>query len=104
MSKQDADREFDKIAVPESRTIARDTLLKPIAKVDHQKPHNPLLFIGGDNDHIFPSSFTKRIAGAYKHKGSVVDFKSFAGRSHYICGEEGWQEVADYVIDWIEKL
>ncbi len=104
MSREESDREYEKIAVPESRTIARDTLLKSFANVDFKKPHNPLLFIGGENDNIFPAGFTKRIAGNYKDKNSLVDFKSFAGRSHYIAGEKGWQEVADYVLSWISKL
>jgi pimeloyl-ACP methyl ester carboxylesterase len=104
MSRAESDKEFDKIAVPESRTIARDTLLKSFANIDFKKPHNPLLFIGGENDHIFPANFTKRIAGRYKDKNSKVDFKSFAGKSHYIAGEEGWEEVADYAINWINQL
>lgn len=104
MSRAESDREYEKIAVPESRTIARDTLLKSFAKVDFAKPHNPLLFIGGERDNIFHASFTQRIAGAYKHRGSVTDFKSFPGRSHYIAGEKGWQEVADYVLGWLGKI
>lgn len=103
MSRAESDREFDKIAVPESRTIARDTLLKSFAKVDFSKRHNPLLFIGGGKDHIFPTSFTKRIAGRYQDENSIVDYKSFEDKSHYIAGEKGWEAVADYVLDWLNK-
>ncbi len=103
LSREESDKEFEKIAVPESRTIARDTLLKSFANVDLKKPHNPLLFIGGENDNIFPASFTKKIAGSYKDANSITDFKSFANRSHYICGEKGWQEVADYVLNWLAQ-
>ncbi|MES2691292.1 MAG: alpha/beta hydrolase, partial [Bacteroidota bacterium] len=103
MSRAGSDKEFDKIAVPESRTIARDTLLRSFAKVDLKKPHNPLLFIGGENDNIFPASFTRRIAGSYQDKNSITDFKSFEGRSHYICGEKGWEEVAGYIAEWLGK-
>lgn len=104
MSRAESDKFFDQVAVPESRTIARDTLLKSFAKIDHRLPHNPLLFIGGENDNIFPASFTKRIAGSYKDKNSITGFKSFAGRSHFTCGEQGWEEVAGYVLNWIKKL
>jgi pimeloyl-ACP methyl ester carboxylesterase len=100
-SREESDRLFDEIAVPESRKIARDTLLTSFAKVDFKKPHNPLLFIGGTKDNIFSSSFTKRIAGSYKDKNSVVDYKAFEGRSHFIAGEKGWKEVADYVLEWM---
>jgi pimeloyl-ACP methyl ester carboxylesterase len=104
MTREESDKEFEKIAVPESRTIARDTLLKSFANIDLKKSHNPILFIGGENDNIFPASFTKKIAGSYKDDNSITDFKSFANRSHYICGEKGWQEVADYVLNWLTKI
>jgi hypothetical protein len=30
----------------------------------------------------------------------VTEFKEFVGRSHYSLGQEGWEEVADYALDW----
>lgn len=103
-SKEESDQLFETIAVPESRTVARDTLLTSFAKVDFKKPHQPLLFIGGDRDNIFHSTFTKKIAGSYKDKNSIVDYKEFKGRSHFLAGEKGWEEIADYVLAWIQKL
>ena len=103
-TKEESDRLYDQIAVPESRKIARDTLLSSFANIDFKKPHQPLLFIGGAKDAIFASSFTKRIAGSYKDKNSLVDFKEFEGRSHFIAGEKGWEEVAGYVLNWIKKV
>ena len=78
-------------------------LLKSIGNVDFKKAHNPLLFIGGSNDAIFPADFTAKIDNSYKDKNSVLDLKIFEGRSHFICGEKGWEEVAEYVLNWIEK-
>lgn len=103
MTRADSDKAYDQIACPESRKIARETLLKPFANVDHSKPHAPLLFIGGESDTIFPAAFTKRNAAAYKDKNSITDFKSFPGRSHFLCGQEGWQEIAEYVSEWVGK-
>lgn len=103
-SREESDKLYDQIAVPESRKIARDTLLDSFANVDFTKPHQPLLFIGGENDTIFPSAFTKRIAGRYKHQNSVTDYKSFPGRSHFIAGEAGWEEVAEYVEGWLGRI
>lgn len=102
-SKAESDKLYDQIAVPESRKIARDTLLTSFANVDFNKAHAPLLFIGGDKDNIFHSTFTKKIAGKYSDKNSVVDFKEFKDRSHFLAGEKGWQEVAGYVNDWINR-
>jgi pimeloyl-ACP methyl ester carboxylesterase len=103
-SKAESDLLFEQIAVPESRKIGRDTLLKSVAKIDFKKPHQPLLFIGGEKDNIFSAKFTKQIADSYKDDNSIVNYKSFEGKSHFICGEKGWQEVAEYVLDWIRKL
>src|ERR671926_250738 len=68
-----------------------------------KKPHEPLLFIGGENDHIFPPNLTRKIANKYKDANSKVDLKIFKGKSHFICGEEGWEKVADYILEWYEK-
>lgn len=103
-SKKESDQLYETVAVPESRKIARDTLLTSFAKVDFSKQHNPLLFIAGEKDNIFSSAFTKKIAGSYKNKNSIVDYKEFKNRSHFIAGEKEWEEVADYVLDWIKKI
>jgi len=73
------------------------------ASIDFKKPHQPLLFIGGENDNIFSAQFTQKIAGSYQDKNSVTDFKAFAGRSHFLCGEKGWEEIADYILGWLEN-
>lgn len=95
---------FNAVAVPESFKVSRETLMKSFSNAEFSKPHVPLLFIGADRDAIFPPSLTRKIAGKYSDKNSRVDVKIFEGRSHFLCGEKGWQEIADYIIDWYEKL
>jgi len=104
LTPEEAEKSFDAIAVPESRRIGRDTVLKSFSNVNFRKPHAPLLFIGGEKDTIFSPGLTKRIAARYSDKGSRVDFKVFSGRSHFIAGEKGWQEVAAHVQGWITSL
>ena len=104
VSRAESDKLFDTTAVPESRKVARETLYKPIAHIDHKKAHVPLLFIGGQVDNIFPGDFTKRNAGAYKENSGITDLKIFPGRSHFICGQEGWEEVAGYIEQWLKGL
>ena len=95
---------FDQYAVPESYKVSRQLVLNSFSNLDFKRPHAPLLFIGGGSDHIFPPSLTQRIAGKYKDAGSRVDVKIFEGKSHFICGEPGWEKVADYVLKWYEGL
>lgn len=96
--------EYDKFVVPEGRNVPRSMLTDPYGKVDFNKPHQPLLFISGEKDNIIPKSLNKKNFDAYKDKNSIKAYKEFAGRSHYICGQENWEEVADYVNEWIESI
>ena len=102
ISRAESDRVFDEYVVPESRNIARGTL-KSFARIDFKKSHAPLLFIAGEKDNIIPAALNKKNFDAYKHAGSVRTFKQFDGRSHYIVGEPGWEEVAGYVLNWIKS-
>jgi pimeloyl-ACP methyl ester carboxylesterase len=63
----------------------------------------PLLFLSGGNDHILPpavqrENFEKNV----KHSDAITAYKLFPRRSHFTCGEPGWQEVADFAINWAQ--
>ncbi len=59
----------------------------------------PLLLIAGGDDHTAPQSTNE---SNYKHYKSdaVTELKVYPGRAHFHVGLEGWEEVADYAIDW----
>ncbi|PBJ10115.1 alpha/beta hydrolase [Flavobacterium sp. ACN6] len=95
---------FAAIAVPESFKVSRELVLNSFSNIDFKKSHEPILFIGGGSDAIFPAELTKTLAHKYKHSSSRVDLKIFQGKSHFICGENGWEIVADYILDWYENL
>ena len=43
-------------------------------------------------------------ANADKYKArAVTDYKEFPGRSHHTVGQDGWEEVADYAIQWAAR-
>jgi len=95
---------FETTAVPESYKVSRQLVLNSFSNIDFKKPHAPLLFVGGGNDHIFPHTLTQTIANSYKDQNSRVDLKIFDDKSHFICGEPGWEQVADYILNWHESL
>ncbi len=93
---------YDRYVVPESRGVPTQSLTS-VAKVDFKKPHPPLLITAGEKDHIIPASLNK--ANYRKYRGpSVTDFKEFPGRDHFVIGEKGWEEVADYCLSWMERV
>jgi pimeloyl-ACP methyl ester carboxylesterase len=62
----------------------------------------PLLLIAGGEDHVAPASLNESNFKHYK-SSAVTEFKEFPGRSHYTLGQAGWEEVADYALDWAVK-
>jgi len=89
---------YDRYIVPESRRVPRDSLT---AWINFRKPHPPLLLIAGSTDTIIPASLNRTNHARYKWSSSVTDLKEFAGRTHLIIGQKGWEEVADYVVGWL---
>jgi pimeloyl-ACP methyl ester carboxylesterase len=98
------EKAFERFAVPESYKVSRQLVLNSFSNIDFKKSHAPILFIGGGNDNIFPPGLTRSIAGKYKDANSRVDVKIFEGKSHFICGEPGWETVADHILHWNENL
>lgn len=94
---------FERYVVPESRRVPRESLTRT-AMIDFKKPHAPLLFIAGGNDHIIPASLNRNNYAKYKASLSITDYKEFAGRAHFIIGQKNWEEVAEYVVGWLKKI
>jgi pimeloyl-ACP methyl ester carboxylesterase len=68
--------------------------------VDYKNPNRaPLLFISGSDDHLMPPKIQQSNAKHYKAAGTVTEVKEFEG-PHLLPSIEGWQEVADYALDW----
>lgn len=93
---------YEHLTVPESKTVARGGLTSA-AKVDFDKAHPPLLITAGDEDTIIPAHLNRRIYKRYAKNGSVLDYKEFKGRNHYILGQPIWKEDADYILEWLDK-
>jgi pimeloyl-ACP methyl ester carboxylesterase len=62
----------------------------------------PLLIITGEIDHVVPPAIGKAVLKKYTSTGSpaIVEYKEFAGRTHRIVSQDGWEEVADYALNW----
>jgi pimeloyl-ACP methyl ester carboxylesterase len=60
----------------------------------------PLLFIAGGEDHVIPAKVDVAQAKKYNKSEAVTEYREFPGRSHFTIGQEGWEEVADYALEW----
>jgi pimeloyl-ACP methyl ester carboxylesterase len=109
MSDIDAKAAYDRYQVPgPGRVIFQAAFanLNPRAptKVDfHKDDRPPLLVMGNDEDHTIPASVSKEAAQRLAKSKAVVDYKEFTGRPHFTAGAPGWEEVADYALDWANR-
>jgi pimeloyl-ACP methyl ester carboxylesterase len=93
---------WEKFTIPESKTVARGGL-SSAARVDFKKPHAPLLLTAGSTDTITPAHLNRRNFKAYHKNGSVLEYKEFEGRNHFVLGAPGWEGDAQFVHDWLVK-
>ena len=106
LSEEDSAKVYARYAVPgPGRVLFQGALAnfnpRAATKVDFGNDDRaPLLVIAGGEDHVSPDAINRATA---KHQGkskAITAYKEFPGRSHYTLGQDGWEEVADYALDW----
>jgi len=66
----------------------------------HNDKRAPLLVIAGGADHVSPPSINRTMAKLQHRSKSITAYKEFSGRNHFILGQPGWEEVADFALSW----
>jgi non-heme chloroperoxidase len=69
------------------------------SRVDEKKITCPVLMLSGGQDRATPARVVRRIAKKYHQ---VASYKEFQSMGHWILGEPGWEEVAEYIVDWLK--
>lgn len=108
MSDEESNAIFERYCVPAATGVLADIALanlhrNPPTEVDFAKEGRiPLLFIGFENDHVVPPKATRHNERKYDDSVSITEYQEFEGRPHF-PGAPGWEEVADFAIDWAER-
>jgi pimeloyl-ACP methyl ester carboxylesterase len=102
LGEQEAKIAFERTATHDSRNVFRDCM-GSTGTIDTTQPHAPLLFIAGAEDQIVPADLNEKNFKAYTDADSVTDYRKFDSRSHFICNEPGWQEVAEAIHAWLVR-
>jgi pimeloyl-ACP methyl ester carboxylesterase len=101
---------FERYAVPETGRIffedgfANFTLHGPTEVNFDRDERGPLLITVGEHDHTVPPAVAKENFGKYRHSAATTDFVEFPGRSHLLMAGDGWEEVAQYIAEWLDRV
>ncbi len=98
---------YDGQVIPTSGRIFLQALLAPLTDVTKVNYRNslraPLLIIAGELDRTVEARMNLANFRRYARSTAVTDYREFPGRTHWIIGQPGWEEVADHAMDWLVK-
>jgi pimeloyl-ACP methyl ester carboxylesterase len=97
----ESDELYDRYVVPTPGKVYWDGVLTSVGKINWTNPNRaPLLLIGGEIDLIADASMTRGIYEHQRRAASETALKIYPGRSHWTCMDPGWEQVADFALDW----
>lgn len=98
---------YERHVVPTSGRLFLQALLAPLTdatRVDYRNSRRaPLLIIAGELDRTVEARMNLANYRKYARSTAVTDHRVFPGRTHWIVGQPGWEEVADHAMDWLAK-
>jgi len=96
------DEMFERYIVPTAGKVYWDGVLAGGAgKITWaSKVRPPLLLMAGGKDLIADASMTRAMFDKQKRAASPTDFRLYPDRSHFLCLEPGWEEIADAALEW----
>ena len=71
------------------------------SKVDQSNVSCPVLVVAGAEDRMTPASVVRKVANKYK---AVSTYKEFENHAHWVVAEPGWEEIAEFVSDWLKQV
>jgi len=96
---------YDRHVVPAPGLLYWEEAFSIGNKVDVRNPDRPpLLLVAGEADRTIEPSMVRATYDMQRESRSETAFKAFPNRSHLCIVEPGWQEIADYVVDWVNQL
>ena len=106
MTPEESGRMYERYAVPGPGRVLFQAALanfnpRAATRVDfHNDARAPLLLIAGGADHTAPPAVTRAEARLQGKSMALTAYKEFPGRSHFTVGQPGWEEIADFALDW----
>jgi pimeloyl-ACP methyl ester carboxylesterase len=97
---EDRPRFYNAFVVPAPARIFYEAALMLGTRVNARARQQPLLITVGERDRTVTPYLARAACKIQQRSSARTDFKQFPGRSHFLCAEAGWEEVASYCADW----
>jgi pimeloyl-ACP methyl ester carboxylesterase len=105
-----AKRLYDEYAVPASGEPlfqAAAANLNPWSEVKvktKSADRGPLLVISGERDHTVPGAISRATFKKQRRNADVTEFVEVAGRGHALTIDDGWREVAETSLAFVQRF
>jgi pimeloyl-ACP methyl ester carboxylesterase len=97
--------EWERTAIPTPcRIFRQSTFLSKYTGVDWDGDRAPLLILSGGDDRTVTARVNHKNYFKYRKSDATTEYLEFEGRSHATIFEPGWEKVADYALDWAERV
>ena len=100
LRREESDRVYDEHYIPGTNRPFFDALGSSAAVDSGAAKRPPLLLVAGSEDHISPVQLNRKVAKLQSKAPSATELKEYAGRTHFMAGMDGWEEIADDALNW----
>ncbi|MDP9294109.1 MAG: alpha/beta hydrolase [Actinomycetota bacterium] len=110
LPEEEARAAYERHVTPETGRVFFQAALAPVnprspARINFDNATRaPLLLVAGELDRIVPAKLNRANHRKYTRPAARTDLISFPGRTHWIIAQDGWEEVAGAIHDWLGAL
>lgn len=72
---------------------------RSVTAITSSKVRCPALVLSAELDKLIPAQVVKKVANKYPQAA----YHCFAGQTHWVIAEQGWEKCADYIADWLDQ-
>ena len=91
---------YDAYVVPVPTRIFYQAALMLGTRVNARARRQPLFITAAEHDRTVTPYLARAAYNIQRRSPARTDFKLFPNRSHFLCNEKGWEEVASAAIAW----
>lgn len=102
--KAQQDEAYDSYVIPTSGRVVAMAAFWLGTWIKATRRTAPLLITAGDRDRLITPYMSRAAYRIQKRSAARTDYHLFAGRSHLLIAEPGWEEVCDAALDWARGL